>query len=132
LEKFATLYRTEPVAKTKSEKNDILKTTVLALSPQITVILLCHHQVFDARSVETPQEMFEALLTHIDYAASTEGNPSTMTIFKHRTSPGKDFRIWNLQLIKYAGYRQEDGSIIGDPASAEFTEVKPSLFLHSY
>ena len=35
----------------------------------------------------------------------------------------KDFRIWNSQFIKYAGYKQADGSVIGDPASVELTEV---------
>lgn len=38
--------------------------------------------------------------------------------------PGRgDFRIWNSQLIRYAGYRQQDGSVRGDPANVEITEV---------
>ena len=35
-----------------------------------------------------------------------------------------DFRVWNVQLIRYAGYKQNDGSILGDPANVEFTEVR--------
>lgn len=31
--------------------------------------------------------------------------------------------MWNSQLIRYAGYKQPDGSILGDPANVEFTEV---------
>lgn len=31
--------------------------------------------------------------------------------------------MWNSQLIRYAGYKQEDGSILGDPSNVEFTEV---------
>lgn len=31
--------------------------------------------------------------------------------------------MWNAQLIRYAGYKQPDGSVIGDPANVEFTEV---------
>ena len=27
------------------------------------------------------------------------------------------------QMIRYAGYKQPDGSVIGDPANVEFTEV---------
>jgi nitric oxide synthase oxygenase domain/subunit len=50
-----------------------------------------------------------------------------MTIFPQRQGPGRDFRVWNGQFIRYAGYKQEDGSIIGDPASVEFTEVKSTL-----
>lgn len=38
--------------------------------------------------------------------------------------PGRgDFRIWNSQLIRYAGYRQPDGSVLGDPANVDITEV---------
>ena len=48
---------------------------------------------------------------------------STITIFRHRVKPRSDFRVWNGQLIRYAGYRQEDGSILGDPSNVEFTEV---------
>lgn len=36
---------------------------------------------------------------------------------------GHDYRIWNHQLISYAGYRLNDDQIIGDPATVEFTEV---------
>ena len=33
-------------------------------------------------------------------------------------------------LIRYAGYEQPDGSVIGDPASVEFTKVNmETLFL---
>ena len=48
---------------------------------------------------------------------------STITIFPQRRQPFKDFRVWNSQLIRYAGYKQVDGSVIGDPANVEFTEV---------
>ena len=46
-----------------------------------------------------------------------------MTMFAPRRYDGKDFRIWNSQMIRYAGYRQNDGSVIGDPANTELTEV---------
>lgn len=67
--------------------------------------------------------MFEALLNHIKYSSNRGNIRSAITIFKQRVSPEQDYRIWNAQLIRYAGYRQEDGSVIGDPASVEFTEV---------
>lgn len=31
--------------------------------------------------------------------------------------------MWNAQLVRYAGYKMPDGSILGDPANVEFTEV---------
>ncbi|KAK3106113.1 hypothetical protein FSP39_013027, partial [Pinctada imbricata] len=52
---------------------------------------------------------------------------SAITIFPPRTDGSRDYRVFNTQLIRYAGYRQKDGSVIGDPASAEFTEFCLSL-----
>ncbi|GAV04595.1 hypothetical protein RvY_14857-3 [Ramazzottius varieornatus] len=80
-------------------------------------------QVFDARFINTPRTMFEALLNHIKYSTNRGNLRSAITIFKQRTTPEQDFRIWNAQLVRYAGYKQEDGSVIGDPASVELTEV---------
>ena len=48
---------------------------------------------------------------------------SAITIFPPRTDCKHDFRVWNSQLIRYAGYKQPDGHIVGDPANVEFTEV---------
>jgi len=48
---------------------------------------------------------------------------SAITIFPQRTDAKHDYRIWNSQLISYAGYKQADGKIIGDPMNVEFTEV---------
>lgn len=48
---------------------------------------------------------------------------SAITIFPQRTDGKHDFRVWNSQLIRYAGYKQPDGRILGDPANVEFTEV---------
>jgi nitric-oxide synthase len=45
-----------------------------------------------------------------------------ITVFAPQT-PGKPgIRIWNPQLIRYAGYRQPDGKILGDPAHIHLTE----------
>lgn len=48
---------------------------------------------------------------------------SAITIFPQRTDGKHDYRIWNHQLISYAGYRSSEGNLIGDPATIEFTEV---------
>ncbi len=48
---------------------------------------------------------------------------SAITIFAQRTDGRHDFRVWNPQLISYAGYKNTDGSITGDPLNVEFTEV---------
>lgn len=54
---------------------------------------------------------------------------SAITVFPQRTDGKHDYRIWNPQLISYAGYRSADGSVIGDPQNAEFTEVNISTSL---
>ncbi len=47
-------------------------------------------------------------------------------MFPPRKKRNADFRVWNIQLVSYAGYKNEDGSIMGDPARVEFTEVLSS------
>jgi len=49
---------------------------------------------------------------------------SAITIFPQRTDGKHDYRIWNPQLLSYAGYRNPDGTIQGDPANVEITEVR--------
>ncbi|XP_015685678.1 nitric oxide synthase, inducible, partial [Protobothrops mucrosquamatus] len=79
-------------------------------------------QVFDARSCTNAKEMFEHLCRHLEYATNGGNIRSTITVFPHRTDGKHDFRIWNNQLIRYAGYQMPDGSIVGDPANVEFTQ----------
>uniref|UniRef100_A0A672TWQ1 Nitric oxide synthase 3 n=1 Tax=Strigops habroptila TaxID=2489341 RepID=A0A672TWQ1_STRHB len=67
--------------------------------------------------------MFSFLCTHIQYATNRGNIRSAITIFPQRTPGRGDFRIWNTQLIRYAGYRQPDGSVLGDPANIEITEL---------
>ena len=67
--------------------------------------------------------MFEVLKKHLECATNGGNLRSVITVFPQRKEPNKDFRVWNSQLIKYAGYAQPDGTVIGDPASVEFTEV---------
>ncbi|KAH9512564.1 hypothetical protein Btru_038801 [Bulinus truncatus] len=79
-------------------------------------------QVFDARHILTARGMFEALCNHIKYATNKGNLRSAITIFPQRKEGRRDFRVWNAQLIRYAGYKMDDGKIIGDPANVEFTE----------
>ncbi|XP_053872816.1 nitric oxide synthase, endothelial [Malaclemys terrapin pileata] len=80
-------------------------------------------QVFDARDCASVQEMFGFLCTHLQYATNRGNLRSAITIFPQRAPGRGDFRIWNSQLIRYAGYRQPDGSVLGDPANVDITEL---------
>ncbi|KAH8039747.1 hypothetical protein HPB51_008679 [Rhipicephalus microplus] len=52
---------------------------------------------------------------------------SAITIFPPRTDGQHDYKVWNSQLIQFAGHKQPDGSVIGDPASVELTEICKKL-----
>lgn len=96
--------------------------------------------------------MFEGICNQIKYATNRGNLRSAITIFPHRVAGRDDFRIWNQQLISYAGYEMTptiDGmvngtngnnnnndavndttttkTIIGDPANVEFTQVDASF-----
>ena len=83
----------------------------------------CVLQVFDARHVQTAKEMFDSIVEHIKYATNQGRLRSVITVFPPRTDGQLDFRIWNSHLISYAGYRNPDGTIEGDPANVQFTEA---------
>ncbi|XP_062038829.1 nitric oxide synthase 1 [Lepus europaeus] len=80
-------------------------------------------QVFDARDCTTAHGMFNYICNHIKYATNKGNLRSAITIFPQRTDGKHDFRVWNSQLIRYAGYKQPDGSTLGDPANVQFTEI---------
>ncbi|XP_077571063.1 nitric oxide synthase 1 isoform X2 [Stigmatopora nigra] len=80
-------------------------------------------QVFDARDCTTAHGMYNYICNHIKYATNKGNLRSAITIFPQRTDCKRDYRVWNSQLIRYAGYKQPDGSVLGDPANMEFTEI---------
>jgi nitric-oxide synthase, bacterial len=78
--------------------------------------------VRDMRHLSSAEEIFLALVEHIQLATNGGSIRPIITIFAPNQASNA-IRIWNPLLIRYAGYRQPDGSIIGDPAQAEFTEL---------
>lgn len=87
--------------------------------------------VLDARDVETADETVEAIFEHMAFATNQGRVRPAITIFSQQgTYNGvkcSNLRIWNHQLVRYAGYEQPDGTIIGDPHSVPFTQVCESL-----
>ncbi|NHN29985.1 nitric oxide synthase oxygenase [Paenibacillus agricola] len=82
--------------------------------------------IFDARSLETEEEIAHALYNHIEYATNGGRIRPTITIFKRALQPEQQVRIVNYQLIRYAGYETEAG-VVGDPESVAITKLCQGL-----
>jgi nitric-oxide synthase, bacterial len=78
--------------------------------------------VRDMRNLETAEDVFDELVAHIRSATNGGKIKPTISIFAPRVPGQPGPRIWNGQLIRYAGYRRPDGTILGDPAQADFTD----------
>jgi len=83
--------------------------------------------VRDLRHLTTAEEIFAAIVEHVQQATNGGNIRATISIFAPDSPEQPGIRIWNPQLIRYAGYPQADGSIIGDPAQTELTEICQSL-----
>jgi nitric-oxide synthase, bacterial len=89
--------------------------------------------VMDRRTASTPNEIYAGLVRHLEVASGTDIRDGArsgragairpvLSVFAP-ARPGQPYaRVWNDQLIRYAGYRMPDGSLIGDPAQEQFTE----------
>ncbi|KGX93827.1 nitric oxide synthase oxygenase [Pontibacillus halophilus JSM 076056 = DSM 19796] len=82
--------------------------------------------VFDERGATNETDVYQALYRHVHYATNEGNIRPSITIFKPDRGESDRVRIWNHQLIRYAGYEHE-GRIIGDPASTEFTRICEQL-----
>lgn len=83
-------------------------------------------QVLDERQLETEEEVAQALIRHIEFATNGGKVRPTISVFAPRMQDKPQVRLWNHQLIRYAGYETENG-IIGDTASIELTRLCESL-----
>lgn len=79
--------------------------------------------VRDCREVMDPDEMFQEILEHLRLARGGGSIQPVITMFRAK-EPHERWgpRLWNAQYLRYAAYRLEDGSILGDPDNLHFTE----------
>lgn len=78
-------------------------------------------QVRDLRTVSDAARVARHCFAHLD-AANNGGKIRPMiSVFAPETPAQRAPRIWNEQLIRYAGYEQPDGSVLGDPRYVGFT-----------
>jgi nitric-oxide synthase len=79
--------------------------------------------VRDKRNVTDPFMVATALEEHLDWATNGGRIRPCITIFAPQRPDGSvPVRIWNKQLIRYAGYQKHDGTCQGDPAQVAFTQ----------
>jgi nitric-oxide synthase len=83
--------------------------------------------VRDARRVSRPHPVSRHLARHLTFATHKGRVRSTVTVFAPDDALGPRVRIWNEQLIRYAGWPRSDGPALGDPRQAGFTQLALSL-----
>lgn len=78
--------------------------------------------VRDKRHVVDPDEMFAECVEHLRVATNGGNIEIVLTLFRP-TRPGERWgpRVWNSQLIRYAGHTLPDGSVVGDRANLDLT-----------
>jgi nitric-oxide synthase len=89
-------------------------------------------QIRDKRHITRAEDIFEAVVDHLRLATNGGKIRPMITIFAPQMPGAPGIRIWNPQLIRYAGYRQPDGIIIGDPQQVELTDVIYKLGWHKH
>ncbi|SDK92368.1 nitric-oxide synthase [Paenibacillus sp. OK060] len=83
-------------------------------------------RIVDARHADTVGTAADAVMAHIRVASNKGKIIPMITILPPDGPNGAPVRIWNHQLIRYAGYETTEG-IVGDPASVELTKTAMSL-----
>jgi nitric-oxide synthase len=81
----------------------------------------------DMRHLATEEEIFESCVEHLREAYNGGKIRPLITVFPPAIPGRAGIRIWNPQLIRYAGYRQADGSVIGDPLHRALTDAVRTL-----
>jgi nitric-oxide synthase len=84
-------------------------------------------RVRDRRHITAAEQVAAEAFAHLREATNGGRVRPTLTVFAANTPKRPGTRIWNEQLIRYAGYRRSDGRVIGDPRYANFTDAVRGL-----
>jgi nitric-oxide synthase, bacterial len=84
-------------------------------------------RVRDRRHVTAAEQVAAEAFAHLREATNGGRVRPTLTVFAANTPGRPGPRIWNEQLIRYAGYRRSDGTVVGDPRYAGFTSALRGL-----
>lgn len=78
--------------------------------------------VRDCRHLDDHESIAASLIEHIRLATNGGDLVPMVSVFAPEDPQGRSWRIWNPQLIRYAGYQQAGGAVLGDPLQAELTQ----------
>ncbi|WP_239062525.1 nitric oxide synthase oxygenase [Streptomyces sp. SID13031] len=78
-------------------------------------------QVRDLRTVSDAGDVAAQCFDHLRVAHNDGKIRPMISVFSPETPTRPAPRIWNEQLIRYAGYEQPDGRVLGDPRYRTFT-----------
>ncbi|MGW2182484.1 nitric oxide synthase oxygenase [Streptomyces sp. NPDC001732] len=79
--------------------------------------------VRDLRRVTSPDEIHRELCEHLRLATNGGRIRPVISVFAPDTPNRPGPRVWNDQLVRYAGHRGPDGGVTGDPALVGFTDA---------
>ncbi|GAB2756799.1 nitric oxide synthase oxygenase [Salinifilum aidingensis] len=77
--------------------------------------------VRDLRHVHGVDDVARECVRHLRRATNGGKIRPVISVFPPETPERPAPRIWNEQLIRYAGHERDDGGVLGDPAHSEFT-----------
>ncbi|HEX4953670.1 MAG TPA: nitric oxide synthase oxygenase [Thermoanaerobaculia bacterium] len=84
-------------------------------------------QLMDCRHVTEFEGVCDSICRYLVEATHGGHIRPTILVFPPVVPGRGPMRIWNEQLIRYAGYRRSDGSVLGDPRQLEITAVLREL-----
>jgi nitric-oxide synthase len=84
-------------------------------------------RVIDCREVHGSAAIAAHLVAHLREATNDGRIRPTISVFAPDRPGEPGPQVWNEQLVRYAGYRQPDGTVVGDPRTAGLTEVAQSF-----
>jgi nitric oxide synthase oxygenase domain/subunit/hemoglobin-like flavoprotein len=80
-------------------------------------------QIRDSRNLTDPLAICEDLNEHLRIATAGTNIQSVMTVFSPQApDEALGTRFWSSQIVRYAGYKNLDGTVTGDPANLKLTE----------
>ena len=77
----------------------------------------------DLRGVKSSVDMVTELVKEVSVAFNGGNVQPTVFVFPPRSINSRGPMIWNSQILQFAGYKLDDGIVLGDPMSVEITNA---------